>query len=147
MFGVTFAFERTARLFLMLFSAHQRRSVFLSDAWPAPATYHRSPCERDPKGKSETLITRASRSDISLCVFGSFQHSKTNSRSARSKRLRFCTYRQMCIHQHTPTTQAAAAAGVSINPEKKGETICSCTFVVVFVFVRTAVLQRGPDVG
>ena len=37
--------------------------VFVSDAWPAPATYHRSFCEHWPEGGSEPL-TSAPRSDF-----------------------------------------------------------------------------------
>ena len=32
-------------LFCLLFSTQQRPNVFVSGAWPAPATYHRSFCE------------------------------------------------------------------------------------------------------
>ena len=32
-------------IFCRLFSTHQRPTFFVSDDWPAPATYHRPSCE------------------------------------------------------------------------------------------------------
>ena len=43
--GLFFAIGEGSRIFCRLFSAQQRPNVFVSDPWPAPATYHRSFCE------------------------------------------------------------------------------------------------------
>ena len=40
-----FCHRRGIENFCRLFSTQQRPNVFVSDAWPAPATYHRSFCE------------------------------------------------------------------------------------------------------
>ena len=40
-----FCHRRGIENFCCLFSTQQRPNVFVSDAWPAPATYHRSFCE------------------------------------------------------------------------------------------------------
>ena len=40
-----FCHRRGIEKFCRLFSTQQRQIVFVSDAWPAPATYHRSFCE------------------------------------------------------------------------------------------------------
>ena len=40
-----FCHRRGIEKFRYVFSTHQRPNVFVSDAWPAPATYHRSFCE------------------------------------------------------------------------------------------------------
>ena len=43
--GLFFAIGEGSENFCRLFSTQQRPNVFVSDAWPAPATYHRSFCE------------------------------------------------------------------------------------------------------
>ena len=40
-----FCHRRGIGIFCHLFSTQQRPNVFVSDVWPAPATYHRSFCE------------------------------------------------------------------------------------------------------
>ena len=40
-----FCHRRGIENFCRLFSTQQRPNVFVSDVWPAPATYHRSFCE------------------------------------------------------------------------------------------------------
>ena len=43
---VYFCHRREIEILLRLISTQQRPTVFVSDAWLAPTTYHRSSCER-----------------------------------------------------------------------------------------------------
>ena len=58
-----FCHRRGIENFCRLFSTRQSPNVFVSDAWPALATYHRSFCEHWPEGGSE-LLSGAPRSDF-----------------------------------------------------------------------------------
>ena len=58
-----FCHRREIVIFCPLFSTHQPPNVFVSDAWPAPATHHRPCCEHWPEGGSE-LLTSAPRSNF-----------------------------------------------------------------------------------
>ena len=61
----TFCHRREIEKFRYVFSTRHRPNVFVSDAWPAPATYHRSFCENYlwPESGSE-LVTSAPRLDF-----------------------------------------------------------------------------------
>ena len=61
----TFCHRRGIEKFRYVFSTRHGPNVFVSDAWPAPATYHRSFCENYlwPESGSE-LVTSAPRLDF-----------------------------------------------------------------------------------
>ena len=64
--GLFFCHRRGIEIFCRLFSTQQRPNVFVSDAWPAPATYHRSFCEHCAQrvGRRSEPPTDAPRSDF-----------------------------------------------------------------------------------
>ena len=68
----TFCHRRGIENFCRLFSTHQRTKVSVSDAWPAPATYHRSFCDHCDQRVGRKSLTSAPRSDFmaqSLVLF------------------------------------------------------------------------------
>ena len=88
--GLFFAMGEGSRIFVACFlpGTQQRPNVFVSDAWPAPATYHRSFCEncdqrvgRSPKRARPVRFHGAVVGFVHRCL------SRTRNLAASSKHL------------------------------------------------------------
>ena len=83
-----FRHRRAIENFCCLFSTQQRPNVFVSDAWPAPATYHRSFCEHCDQRVVGAPNERAPlRFHGAVVVFVDRYLSRTRNPAASSKHL------------------------------------------------------------
>ena len=82
--------RRGIEIFCRLFSTNQRPNVFVSDAWPAPATYHRPRCEHCDQRvgrRSEPLTSAPFRFHDAVVRFFDRCLPRTRNLAARIKHL------------------------------------------------------------